>query len=100
MKERKPGQIPEGRIGVYDAKKQLRGHVGPKASSVTCSRFHGQLGAKLGTVDGRLAWTLPQTSAAGAAAEPTGTNPAAMQPPAPKPPSMIQNLNAAKGSTK
>ena len=77
--DRKPGTIPEGRIGVYDRKRQLRGVVGPKATSVTAARFTGELGAKLTKVDGRPAWTLPQVSAAavGMQQKNTGTNPAA-----------------------
>jgi hypothetical protein len=58
-KQRKPGTVPPGRIGVYDGDGNLRGHVGPKATSVTAARFTNQHGAKLGKKDGRLAWLTP-----------------------------------------
>jgi hypothetical protein len=51
----KPGQLPEGKLGVYDHKQNLRGHVGPLATAATASRF-GVHNAKLGKVDGRDAW--------------------------------------------
>lgn len=50
-----PGQIPEGRIGVYRGD-TLMGHVGPKATAITASRFTKRHGAKLTTKDGRPAW--------------------------------------------
>jgi hypothetical protein len=59
-KQRKPGTVPAGKIGVYDAKDQLRGVVGPKATSVTASRFTNKLGAKLTTRDGRTSWSFPK----------------------------------------
>lgn len=68
--EAKPGTIKPGRLGVYDSKGRLRGQVGPKATAATASRFHKQLGSKLGTVDGRPAWiapTLAEVSAKGSA---------------------------------
>ncbi len=76
-KEIKPGVVAPNRIGVYDRgpdnKPRLRGQVGPKATSATAARFHGQHGSTLGTVDGRTAWiapTLAEVSAAGVAASP------------------------------
>jgi hypothetical protein len=59
-KDREPGTVREGRIPIYDHKGQMRGHVGPHATSVTVSRFVNQLGAKLGTKDGRPAWIGPK----------------------------------------
>lgn len=68
-KQRKPGSIPPGKLGVYDANDNLRGHVGPKATSVTAARFTGQFGATLGTKDGCDAWLTPaDVSAAGTTA--------------------------------
>lgn len=105
-RERNQGKVPEGRIGVYDRNRNLRGHVGPKATSVTAARFHNELGATLSQSHGWCTCpqckTLAATSAAavGMQQKNTGTNPAANMPPPPKPPSMVQNLNAAKGSTK
>jgi hypothetical protein len=58
--ERKPGNVPPpNKLGVYDAKGHIRGHVGPKATSATAARFTGKHGAKLGKKDGRLAWLTP-----------------------------------------
>jgi len=58
-KDRKPGEVPPNRIGVYDAAGHLRGHVGPKATSVTAARLTEQHGAKLGKKNGRTAWLSP-----------------------------------------
>jgi hypothetical protein len=58
-KQRKPGTVPPGRIAVLDRKGNLRGHVGPKATSVTASRFTGQPGAKL-TKGERDSWSFPK----------------------------------------
>ena len=62
-KQRRPGQVPPGRIPVLDRKGQLRGHVGPRATSVTASRFTGQPGAVLtkGKSKGeRDSWSFPK----------------------------------------
>jgi hypothetical protein len=80
MKERKPGTVREGRIPIYDHKGQMRGHVGPKATSVTVSRFINQHGAKLGKKDGRQAWIGPT-------------------PPPPKPPKPAKPAAPAQGTT-
>jgi hypothetical protein len=61
MKKRKPGTVPPGRIGVYDAGGNLRGHVGPKATEVTATRLTEQLGHVLSKRDGRPAWVIPNT---------------------------------------
>jgi hypothetical protein len=58
-KQRKVGEVPPGRIGVYDASGNLRGHVGPRATSVTATRFTEQHGAVLGKKNGRKAWLTP-----------------------------------------
>lgn len=58
-KQRKIGEVPKNRIGVYDANDHLRGHVGPKATSVTAARFTERHGAKLGKKNGRTAWLTP-----------------------------------------
>jgi hypothetical protein len=50
-----PGQIPPGRYGVFDARGNLRAHVGVKASAVTASRFTKRA-MKLGKMNGRPAW--------------------------------------------
>jgi hypothetical protein len=66
-----PGKVGVGKIAVYDGKGRMRGQVGPKATAATVSRFHGQLGSKLGTgPDGKPAWlapTLGKISAQGSA---------------------------------
>jgi hypothetical protein len=62
-KPRKPGDVPPGKIGVYDRANKLRGHVGSKATSVTASRFTGQPGAVLtkGKSKGeRDSWSFPK----------------------------------------
>jgi len=59
-KRRKVGEVPPGKIAVVDRKGRLRGHVGPKATSVTAARFTGEHGAKL-TKDGdRTSWSFPK----------------------------------------
>jgi hypothetical protein len=59
MKERKVGEVKEGRIPVYDSKGNLRGNLGPAATSIGAARFTKELGAKLDTKDGRQAWVTP-----------------------------------------
>jgi hypothetical protein len=62
-KQRKPGTVPPGRIAVLDRAGNLRGHVGPHATSVTASRFTGQPGATLtkGKSKGeRDSWSFPK----------------------------------------
>ena len=58
--------VPDGKVGVYDGKGRLRGLVGPKATAATAARFHGQLGRKLGTKDGKPAWIAPTLGAVSA----------------------------------
>ncbi len=65
-KQTKPGRVSDGKLGVYDGKGRLRGIVGPKATSSTAARFHGQLGSKLGTKDGKPAWIAPTLGAVSA----------------------------------
>jgi hypothetical protein len=48
FKARKPGTIPAGKLGVYDEHGRLRGHVGPRATAATVSRFTNRSNAKLG----------------------------------------------------
>lgn len=55
-RERKPGEPPLRKIGVYDHKGNLVGHVGYKATEVTAARFLGRRGAELKTKAGRPAW--------------------------------------------
>ena len=59
-KPRKPGTVPPGKIGVYDAAGNIRGHVGPKATAASAARFTHRTDAVLGKVDGRPAWVLPK----------------------------------------
>ena len=59
MKTRKPGEVAPNRIPIFDDQDRLRGAVGPKATSVTVSRFTGKAGAVLGKKDGRTAWIGP-----------------------------------------
>ena len=58
-KQRKPGEVPPGKFGVYDSDGNLRGHVGPRATAATAARFTGQTGAVLAKKDGREAWHFP-----------------------------------------
>ncbi len=55
-KQRKPGTISPNRIGIYDRRGNLRGHVGRTATQATVARFIGHPNAKLGKVNGRTAW--------------------------------------------
>lgn len=57
---RKPGTVPPGRLGCYDANGCIRGTVGPKATAATVGRFTGRTDAELGEVDGRRAWVTPK----------------------------------------
>lgn len=57
-----PGQIPKGRLGVYDRRGNLRAHVGPGATASTASRFTQHRAMKLGTgPDGKRAWICDKT---------------------------------------
>jgi len=61
--KRKPGEVPPGRIAVLDRAGNLRGHVGPKATSVTASRFTGEFGATLTKAKRkgeRDSWSFPK----------------------------------------
>lgn len=58
--ERKIGEVPPGKIAVLDQRGNLRGHVGPRATSVTATRFTGKAGAKLAKKDGRDSWSFPK----------------------------------------
>jgi hypothetical protein len=66
MKRVRPCKLPEGKLGVYDSNLNLRGIVGPAATSATAARFHGQHGSTLGKVDGRRAWIAPPVKNNGA----------------------------------
>jgi hypothetical protein len=61
-KQRKPGTVPLGKIAVLDREGNLRGHVGPKATSATAARFTKQLGATLtkGKNGERDSWSFPK----------------------------------------
>ncbi len=65
-KQTTPGNVGEGKIAVYDGRGRMRGQVGPKATAATVSRFHGQLGSKLGTKNGAPAWIAPTLGAVSA----------------------------------
>ena len=54
-----PGTLHPHHIAIIDHKGRHRGHVGPKATAATVARFTGQHGAKLGRVDGKVAWISP-----------------------------------------
>ena len=56
QKPDKPGTLPKQHIPIFDHNGHMRGRVGPKATSVTVSRFLGRHGAKLGKKDGKDAW--------------------------------------------
>jgi|SRR5271166_4962331 len=60
MKKREPGTVRDSRIPIYDHQGNMRGHVGPHATSATVSRFIGRHGAKLGKKGGRMAWVGPK----------------------------------------
>jgi len=56
----KPGLLHEHHIPIFDHAGNHRGHVGPKATAATVSRFIHQHGAKLGKKDGKTAWIGPK----------------------------------------
>lgn len=60
--EEKPGTLHPHHIPIFDHKGRHRGHVGPKATAATVSRFTGQHGSKLSTKDGKPAWISPPPS--------------------------------------
>jgi hypothetical protein len=64
----KPGEVPEGRLGVYKADGVTRvGHVGPSAGQPTVARFLGHPHARLTKIGGRPAWQeIGPTSGRGA----------------------------------
>lgn len=43
--KRKPGSIPLGRVGVYDTRHNLRGHVAPSSSANVAARIIGKSAA-------------------------------------------------------
>jgi len=51
----KPGTLDPHHIGIFDHAGNMRGHVGPKATAATVSRFVGH-GATLQTINGRQCW--------------------------------------------
>lgn len=59
MKTRKPGSIPDGRIGCFDSAGRLRGHCGPQMTAAGVARLTKEFGAVLGKKDGRPAWITP-----------------------------------------
>lgn len=90
-----PGVVPAHRIPIFDHNGHMRGHVGPKATSVTVARFLNRHGAKLGTKDGRPAWIGQEPPK-----PPKPTKPAAPKPtPAAAQAHKLEiSLKAAKGS--
>jgi len=58
--KRKPGEVQPGKVAVLDDKGRLRGHVGPRATSVSASRFTGKPGAVLGKTGDRDSWSFPK----------------------------------------
>ncbi len=59
-RETPQGQIPDGKRGVYDDSGNLRGIVGPRATSVTAARMTGKGGARLTRKDGGDSWCFPK----------------------------------------
>jgi hypothetical protein len=59
-KIRKVGEVPPGKIPVFDPQGRLRGHVGPKATAASVARFHGYGGSQLTKKDGRDSWSFPK----------------------------------------
>jgi len=57
-----PGAIPDHQIPIFDENGFMRGRVGPKASSVTVSRFTGKHGARLEQRGGRYEWHQPPSN--------------------------------------
>ncbi|HVA17441.1 MAG TPA: hypothetical protein VMV59_06975 [Candidatus Dormibacteraeota bacterium] len=51
----KIGDPPLGKLGIYDADGNLRGHCGPKGTSATARRF-GVADAELTKKNGRPCW--------------------------------------------
>jgi len=68
MKRQRIGQPAPGKLPVYDHRGNMRGVVGPRATSATAARFGVGHGATLKVVKGRRAWVgrkpgKPQASA-------------------------------------
>jgi hypothetical protein len=57
--KRKAGEVPEGRIPIFDHDGNMRGHVTHAATQSTVSRFIGRHGSTLGTKNGKKAWIGP-----------------------------------------
>jgi hypothetical protein len=49
-------QPPAGRIGVYNSKGQLHGHIGPHGGAGVASRLVGGAPVEIGKVKGKHAW--------------------------------------------
>jgi hypothetical protein len=55
-KDRKPGSVPPGRVGVYDARGNYRGHVGEVGGSAATAARLGVPDAVLTVHKGKRAW--------------------------------------------
>jgi hypothetical protein len=60
QKNRKPGTVPPGKVGVYDRAGHLRGHLTTAATAASAARMAGESGHVLGKVKGRTSWTFPK----------------------------------------
>lgn len=60
-----PGQIADGKLGVYRHDGALVGQVGPKATAATAGRFTKNPGMVLGKKDGRPAWVCDRNVTGG-----------------------------------
>lgn len=56
MRKLKVGEVREGRIPIIDKSGNVRGNVGPRATTATVSRFLGHSNARLGNYAGRKSW--------------------------------------------
>jgi hypothetical protein len=52
----KPGAVPANRVGVFDGKGNLRGHVARTATQIGVARILGNFNSELRTVGGRKEW--------------------------------------------
>ena len=60
-----PGGAPANRIPIVDHKGRARGHVGPKATAATVSRFFDGHGSALAQHNGRTVWKEKRPSGEG-----------------------------------
>lgn len=62
MKKLKVGEVREGRIPIIDKAGNVRGNVGPRATTATVARFLGHSNARLAPYKGRQSWVEQGTN--------------------------------------